>query len=65
MNVDVLWSNFLEQIKDELSPVLFNTWFSETKLHKLHNGNAYIIVPLSIHKKHIMDNYYDWNMGVN
>ena len=23
MNVDVLWSNFLEQIKDELSPVLF------------------------------------------
>ena len=59
MNVDVLWSNFLEQIKDELSPVLFNTWFSETKLHKLHNENAYIIVPLSIHKKHIMDNYYD------
>lgn len=59
MNVDVLWSNFLEQIKDELSPVLFDTWFSETKLHKLHNENAYIIVPLSIHKKHIMDNYYD------
>ena len=43
MNVDVLWSNFLEQIKDELSPVLFETWFSETKLHKLHNENAYII----------------------
>ena len=59
MNVDVLWSNFLERIKDELSPVLFNTWFSETKLYKLHNENAYIIVPLSIHKKHIMDNYYD------
>ena len=59
MNVDVLWSNFLAQIKDELSPVLFETWFSDTKLHKLHNENAYIIVPLSIHKKHLMDNYYD------
>ena len=45
MNVDVLWSNFLEQIKDELSPVLFDTWFSETKLHKLHNEKAYKIVP--------------------
>ena len=59
MNVDILWSNIIERIKAELTPVLFNTWFSETKLHKLHNGNAYIIVPLSIHKKHIMDNYYD------
>ena len=59
MNVDVLWSNFLDQIKDELSPVLFNTWFSETKLFRLNNGKAYIIVPLSVHKRHLIDNYND------
>lgn len=59
MNVEFLWSNFLDQIKDKLSPVLFNTWFSETKLYRLHNGNAYIVVPLSVHKKHLIDNYND------
>ena len=59
MNVDVLWSNFLDQIKEELSPVLFNTWFSETKLFRLNNGKAYIVVPLSVHKRHLIDNYND------
>lgn len=59
MNVEILWSNFLDQIKDELSPVLFNTWFAETKLFRLHNGKAYIVVPLSVHKKHLIDNYHD------
>lgn len=59
MNVDILWSNFLDQIKDELSPVLFNTWFAETKLFRLYNGKAYIIVPLSVHKRHLVDNYSD------
>ena len=59
MNVEFLWSNFLDQIKDKLSPVLFNTWFSETKLYRLHNGNAYIVVPLSVHKRHLIDNYND------
>lgn len=57
MNVDILWSNFLGQIKDELTSLSFETWFSDTKLYKLHNGKAYIIVPMPIHKKHLIDNY--------
>lgn len=57
MNVDILWSNFLEQIKDELTSLSYNTWFSETELYKLENGKAYIIVPMPIHKKHLMDNF--------
>ena len=57
MNVDILWSNFLEQIKEELTSLSYNTWFSETELYKLENGKAYIIVPMPIHKKHLMDNF--------
>lgn len=57
MNVDILWSNFLGQIKDELTSLSFETWFSDTKLYRLHNGKAYIIVPMPIHKKHLIDNY--------
>ena len=59
MNVDILWSNFLDIISEQLSPVLFNTWFSETKLFRLNNGKAYVMVPLTVHKKHLTDNYYD------
>ena len=57
MNVDILWSNFLSQIKEELTSLSYNTWFSETELYKLEDGKAYIIVPMPIHKKHLMENF--------
>lgn len=57
MNVDILWSKFLDQIKEELTSLSFDTWFSDTSLYKLDNGRAYIIVPMPIHKKHLIDNY--------
>lgn len=59
MNVDILWSKFLTQIKEELTSLSFDTWFADTHLHKIDNGKAYIIVPMPIHKKHLLDNYYD------
>ena len=59
MNVEVLWSNFLKQVKDELSSISYDTWFAETTLYKLEDWVAYIIVPMPIHKKHLQDNYYD------
>lgn len=57
MNFDVVWSNFLSSIKDELSSLSYDTWFSETKLLKIENEEAYIIVPMPIHKTHLNDNY--------
>ena len=57
MNVDILWSKLLEQIKNELTSLSYDTWFSETELFKLEDGKAYIIVPMPIHKKHLVDNY--------
>ena len=57
MNVDILWSNFLAQIKEQLSSLAYNTWFSETELYKLEDGKAYIIVPMPIHKKHLIENF--------
>ena len=57
MNEELLWSKFLDQIKDELTSLSFKTWFEETKLYKLEKGRAYIIVPMPIHKKHLIENY--------
>ena len=57
--MDVIWNNTLSQIKDELSSLAFNTWFNETKLEKIDNDVAFIIVPMPIHKRHLQENYYD------
>lgn len=57
MNVDILWSKFLDSIKDDLSSLSFSTWFQDTKLYRIEDNNAYIVVPMPIHKKHLMDNY--------
>lgn len=59
MNEKIIWSNILNQIKEELSSLSYDTWFAETELYRLKDGNAYIIVPMPIHKKHLMDNYHD------
>ena len=59
MNMDILWSNLLNKLKDELSSLAYTTWFSDTELYKLDNGKAYIIVPMPIHKKHLQENYSD------
>ena len=57
MNVDILWTNFLSEIKEDLSSLAYDTWFNDTKLHKLEDGKALIIVPMQIHKKHLADKY--------
>ena len=59
MNVEILWQNVLKEIKDELSSLAFDTWFSDVKLSELDNGVAIIEVPMSIHKKHLSDNYFE------
>ena len=59
MNVEILWQNVLKEIKDELSSLAFDTWFSDVKLIELNDGVAIIEVPMSIHKKHLSDNYFD------
>lgn len=59
MNNEVLWANFCNKIKDELSTLAYETWFSSTKLYSLEDGKASIIVPMPIHKKHLSVNYYD------
>ena len=59
VNVEILWQNVLKEIKDELSSLAFDTWFSDVKLISLDNGVATIEVPMSIHKKHLSDNYFE------
>ncbi len=59
LNVEILWTNVLNEIKDELSSLAYNTWFTDVSLKSLKEGMATIVVPMSIHKKHLADNYTD------
>ena len=59
MDINTIWNMFLEKIKTELDPILYETWFSETKLNALDNGIAKIVVPMPVHKKHLKENYND------
>jgi len=57
MNVNIIWTNFLENIKEQITSLAFDTWFKDTKLVELNNGRALILVPMHVHKKHLIENY--------
>ena len=59
MNLDIVWSNFLQKIKEDLTPLSYETWFQDTKLVALKDNTAFVIVPMELHKKHLIDNYQE------
>ena len=59
MNTKTIWSNFLNNIKTEINPLSFDTWFKDTELYDYKDGICKIIVPMSIYKKHLNTKYYD------
>lgn len=61
-NVDInsIWDSFLVKVKEELTPILYDMWFAETKLIELNEASAKILVPMALHKKHLKENYYEF-----
>lgn len=59
MDLDALWNSFLSIIKDNIASLSYETWFKDTRLVSLKNKIATVIVPMPVHKKHIVENYMD------
>lgn len=57
MEMELLWNNFLEKIKVSISSLSYETWFQDTKLVSLVDNVAIVVVPMTLHKKHLVDNY--------
>ena len=57
MDISNIWNLFLEKIKDILDPILYETWFMDTKLIDLNENSAKVLVPMAVHKKHLKENY--------
>lgn len=60
MDIQAIWNSFLEKVKDNISPMLYETWFAETKLISLEDNTAKIEVPMHVHKKHLKEHYYEF-----
>lgn len=59
IDIQSIWNSFLSKIKDSISPMLYETWFSETKIISLEDDLAKIEVPMHVHKKHLKEHYYE------
>jgi len=59
MDYNIIWNKFLDKIKQEIQPINYETWFEETKLIDISNNYAKILVPMTLHKKHLKDAYND------
>ena len=54
-----IWNDFINELKNKVSDVTFNTWFINLKLLTINDKDIVIIVPYSVHKNHIINNYMD------
>ena len=59
MDIENIWSVFLEKIEMKIKPVLYQTWFKDTKIINIKNNTVIVEVPLDVHKKHLKENYND------
>lgn len=56
-NIQELWDEILKQISERLSKPSFDTWFKETKAHKLVNNTLHIIAPNDFVLDWLVKNY--------
>ena len=59
LNFDEIWENVLREIEKELHPVSFRTWFNDTKLYSIDDKKIILQVPMALHKKMYLTNYYE------
>lgn len=55
--LDSIWNEVLNKLEKKIRPILFQTWFKDTKLIDLSKEQAVVLVPLDVHKKHIEEQY--------
>lgn len=59
MDLKNIWEEALKKFNENLSSIVYETWFSETELLELTNNAAKIKVPTHVHKKYLKENYND------
>ena len=60
MDNSILWNKILERAQFDLSSLIYNSWFAETKLFKFEDGLATIIVPYAYCILRLEETYKDY-----
>lgn len=60
MDMTAIWTEFLNKIENQISPIMFDTYFKETKLIQLNENQATVLVPMHVYKKYLKENYNDF-----
>ena len=56
---DLIWERLLNNIKVSVNNLIYTYWFETTKLHKIENGQAIILLKSDIQKTHLRDKFYE------
>ncbi len=59
LNNDLIWEHLLKNIKVSVNNLIYTYWFETTKLYKIENGQAIILVKSDIQKTHLKDKFYE------
>ena len=59
MNTHELFNNFLEEVKEIVTPSIYLIWFSQLELISIENDEVLIKVPLQVTKLRLKDSYLD------
>ncbi len=59
LNKEEIWSDFLEAMHNNFQEVTFNLWFGKASLYDINDDTVTIMVPMPLHKKMFLNNYYD------
>jgi len=54
-----IFKDFLSKIANEVSPIVYSTWFNDLKLINMDDNELVIQVPLEVHKQILKTTYFD------
>ena len=59
LNVEEIWSDFLEIMHKDFNEVTFNLWFDKVKIYDINDDKITLLVPMPLHKKMFLSIYYN------
>jgi len=58
MDLDNIWNKFLQTMQERINPMLYKSWFKDTKLLSLNDGVATVLCDAEIQRKDLKDHWY-------
>ena len=57
---NLLWEKVLENVKNSVNSMIYETWFANTSIHNIDNNKITIKVKTDIQKTNLSNRYYEF-----